>query len=380
MERKENAFLDPALGGDLLGKSPSGEDRATALSQGARLRSLPSWALVVSVVLIAVVAFSAVQMAGSRPKKTLPPSPSGMYAQTLAQSGQAQAYRVARRLILPNPAPVAIAVGKNDQLFLACQDELIVLSPTGSVVARQTLEAPPQALAIGPPDCPFPHHVFVVSGKLIEAFTPELTKVTAWTVAVEPLQVVALAVGREHIYLVNAALGEVARLNFRGEVVGRFGGSEQDRGWPGLVLPSLRTDIVIDSQGHVFLSNPGLRRVEVYTAEGKLEHYWGGEGAAPTAFFGCCNPQHLTVLPNGNVVTSEKGLLRLKEMSPFGEFIALVAGEAELADFEQARHRKGDFGEPVVVDVAADSRGGIWALYPGHPVLLYFEPTQPAPR
>lgn len=375
MPGEENAFCPQSWAGESSSATPP----ATGLSEPRRLPAMASWAAVISFLLVVAIGVAAVRMAGRRPKRTLPADPAVKNRQDVHPGGKARAYRPTRRIAVPHPQPLALAVGKDDRVYLACQDELLCLTPGGSLIARLTVDVPPQALAIAPPGSLLPEHVIVVGGKKIQLYTPELTPVAAWTIADEPFQPVAVAAGKEQIYLVNAALGEVLRINFQGQVVGRFAGSDPARGWPGLVLPSLRTDLAVDAEGRVFLANPGLRRVEVYTAQGVLELYWGEEGTSLSAFFGCCNPQHLTLLPNGHVVTSEKGLLRIKEMSAFGELVALVAGEDELNEFEQLRHQKGALGEPVVVDIAADSRGGIWALYPGCPLLLYFEPAENSP-
>ena len=45
-------------------------------------------------------------------------------------------------------------------------------------------------------------------------------------------------------------------------------------------------------------------------------------------FCGCCNPSNVAFLSDGSVVTSEKGIERIKMYSPEGDFKCVVATPA----------------------------------------------------
>ncbi len=76
--------------------------------------------------------------------------------------------------------------------------------------------------------------------------------------------------------------------------------------------------------------NPRLLHVEVYTGKGEYETAWGKGSPSVADFFGCCNPAHLAVLPDGSIVTAEKGMPRVKIYSADGRFQTVVAGPAQL--------------------------------------------------
>ena len=88
------------------------------------------------------------------------------------------------------------------------------------------------------------------------------------------------------------------------------------------VIPSPHFDLVAGPDETFWVVNPGKRRIESYSRPGELQSMWGQAGAALADFFGCCNPAHLALLPDGRFVTSEKGIPRIKIYSEAGEFAA----------------------------------------------------------
>jgi len=88
--------------------------------------------------------------------------------------------------------------------------------------------------------------------------------------------------------------------------------------------------------------------VEGYTDKGELETTWGQGSPAVADFFGCCNPAHLAVLPDGRFATGEKGIPRVKVYSREGKFQTVVAGPRQLSD--------------TPADLAADCHGRVLVL------------------
>jgi hypothetical protein len=91
-----------------------------------------------------------------------------------------------------------------------------------------------------------------------------------------------------------------------------------------------------------------LLHVEGFTHRGEFETVWGKGSSSVADFFGCCNPAQLAVLPDGNFVTAEKGLPRVKVYSRDGRFQTVVAGPSQLTD--------------TPADLAADHRGRVLVL------------------
>ena len=102
----------------------------------------------------------------------------------------------------------------------------------------------------------------------------------------------------------------------------------------------------------------------MYTPDGDLDSFWGEESPTVDGFFGCCNPCHLALLPDGRFVTSEKGIPRVKIYDSAGDFESVVAGSEQLglpmAALGDARSK----GVEHIYDVAADGRGRVLVLDP----------------
>ena len=85
---------------------------------------------------------------------------------------------------------------------------------------------------------------------------------------------------------------------------------------------------------------------------------WGHKSLRNDGFAGCCNPADFTLLGDGFVVTSEKGISRVKKYTTGGFFLGFVATpEAFVKKGVPADCTTG--GEH---DVAADSKGRILVL------------------
>ena len=91
-----------------------------------------------------------------------------------------------------------------------------------------------------------------------------------------------------------------------------------------------------------------MHRVERYTAEGELLGHFGRfDGRDPAGFPGCCNPTNLTVDGEGRVIVTEKAGPRTKIYAPEGTLLGVIAEEV----FDPAAKN---------MDVAVDSRGTIY--------------------
>ncbi len=101
-----------------------------------------------------------------------------------------------------------------------------------------------------------------------------------------------------------------------------------------------------------------------YSYEGDWGSAWGAGGSQLSDFFGCCNPAHFAILPDGRFVTSEKGIPRVKVYSPEGQFDSVVAGPEQLSisDVQAADPREAT--DKRVFDVAADGDGRVLILDP----------------
>jgi hypothetical protein len=147
---------------------------------------------------------------------------------------------------------------------------------------------------------------------------------SAWQSLGPRARIVAIAADRQNVFIADAGNRSVLRCDKSGHVISRFGQKTAD--YPGLIVPSPFIGLAIHPSGDLLLTNLGLHRVERHTIEGRLVEAVGEQGMGMDAFCGCCNPTHVSALPNGDMVTSEKGLPRVKVISPDGALRCVVAG------------------------------------------------------
>ncbi len=113
-----------------------------------------------------------------------------------------------------------------------------------------------------------------------------------------------------------------------------FYSSENDH--LGFIVPSPNFDLVINSDNELWVVNPGIHALQQYNLKGDLLDFWKKETNSIEGFTGCCNPAHIAVLENGDFVTSEKGLVRIKIYNKKGDLQSIVAPPKSFTDKGQA--------------------------------------------
>ena len=111
----------------------------------------------------------------------------------------------------------------------------------------------------------------------------------------------------------------------------------------------------------VLIGNLGAFRLERYSPGGNLHSGFGKRGQQPEDFQGCCNPVSAAVLPDGNLVVTEKDPSRVKVYSSQGRMLFAFS---DLQELVKGCNR---------VSVAVDSKGRVYlgANTSEHIVLQY---------
>ena len=266
----------------------------------------------------------------------------------------------------------ALAVGPADKIYVAGDQAVRVFSAAGGEVAVIATEGKPSCLAVGGDDHANPGRIYVGTGKRIELFDPAGKPAGSWDVPGENVILTSIAVAKSDVLVADAGNRIVLQYDTTGQVVGKIGAPVADRETRTFNIPSSYFDIAISTDGLLHVANPGVLRIETYTFDGQLEVRWGEAGSGIEDFFGCCNPSQFAVLPSGEIVTSEKGVPRVKVYSEFGEFQCVVAGPQQL-DVAQS-----ELGDPravqakAVFDVASDSQGRVLVLDPRKKIVRIF--------
>lgn len=229
-------------------------------------------------------------------------------------------YEPAGRFVSPLPEPNRIAIGANEQVLIASGKGVSVHSASGEHLFEIPLAEPARCVAFGG------GNIFIGLRDHIEVFAPDGKWLRRWEALAGKPWLTGLAADDDSLFVADSGNRVVWRYDRSGKLQGKIGRKDKDRDVPGLVLPSPYLDVKLGADGLLRVNNPGRHVVEVYTKAGELEFSWGKPGAGIRTFCGCCNPIGLALLPDGSVVTCEKGLPRVKVYSAKGDFVCVVAG------------------------------------------------------
>jgi hypothetical protein len=267
-------------------------------------------------------------------------------------------YEEKTRFACGKPEPRRLCVGPADRICVAAKAGIAIFDSEGGFHREIGTSAPARCVAVDADGT-----VYAGLRDRVQVFAPDGRSLAAWEAPLKKAWFTGLAVGANDVYAADASNRLVLRFDKSGKFLGRIGEKNKDRGIPGLIVPSPYLDVKIGRDGLLRINNPGRHRVEAYTPEGDLEQWWGKASAAIEGFCGCCNPVGLALLPDGRVVTCEKGMPRCKVYSATGEFECVVSGPERFPENGKAGSgRDRSDGSLGGLDAAVDSRGRIFLL------------------
>ena len=190
---------------------------------------------------------------------------------------------------------------------------------------------------------------------------PDGTVKAIWEVINERAVITSIATTDEFVFAADAGNKIVYQYDLNGQLIKEIGKKDTLTGAPGFIIPSPYFDLLIGTQGKLWVVNPGRHAFENYDFDGNLISSWDRTSMQLEGFCGCCNPSNIALLSDGSYVTSEKGLERIKIHSPNGDFKTVVAGPES---FEEGT--KG-------LDLAVDSKDRIYVLDPIKKLIRIFE-------
>jgi|LSQX01.3.fsa_nt_gb hypothetical protein len=142
--------------------------------------------------------------------------------------------------------------------------------------------------------------------------------------------ITSIAVGPREIFVADAGNRQILRFDASGMWLNEIAGMDEQRGIPPLAIPSPHLDIEMSPAGELVVANPGRRSIQYHAiGDGALVRSWGLSSNGLEGFGGCCNPTDIALLPDGRVVTSEKGLPRVKVHSADGQLLSVVVPPEE---------------------------------------------------
>lgn len=248
-------------------------------------------------------------------------------------------------------SPRALAVDSRGRLLIAGEGDAALLDRDGRKLGAFALPGAAGCAA------------FLSGGDIliglrehVEHFDGDGKPLAAWTAMGENAVLTGLAVISNLVFLADAGNRVVWRFDADGRMLGQIG-SETDEGQHHFVVPSPYFDVVAAGD-RVWIANPGRQRVEIYTLAGRLLSQWGRAGMQIDAFCGCCNPVHLALLGDGDMVTAEKGMPRVKVYGAAGKLACVAAGPGQFV----LPPGMGCQNPSSIRDLAVDARGRVLVL------------------
>jgi sugar lactone lactonase YvrE len=237
----------------------------------------------------------------------------------------------------------------------AVGDGVVRVFDGGGAVARQwATTLPGECVAVDPTG-----QVWVGEREQVEIFSSEGHLAHTWRDPGRLGLVTAIGFGGGDVFLGDATARWIHRYDGEGRFLNSIGDQHRKGGFH---IPNGVVDFAVDEAGVVHVANPGMHRVERYSPDGKLLGRFGRfDGQDPAGFPGCCNPTNLTVDGQGHVIVTEKAGPRVKVYSPEGELLTVVADDV----FDPSAKN---------MDVAVDSRGRIYVADTATLTIHVFEP------
>ena len=249
----------------------------------------------------------------------------------------------------------ALAAGPDEKIYVAGDDEIAVYDLDGAELRKIALAKTPDCIAVAPDG-----DMLLGMRSHIEVIDAQGDAKSVWNDLGERSYITSIAVDENEAYVADAGQRVVLRFDRSGQLLGRIGEEDGAREIPGFIVPSPYFDVAFDPQGALWAVNPGRHGLENYRANGDLVSSWYRLAIDANGFCGCCNPSHIAFLSNGSLVTTEKGLARVKVYSPDWKLLGLVAAPSAFEDVP-AEAFSCELETPLV-DLAVDQRGRVLVL------------------
>ncbi len=280
--------------------------------------------------------------------------------------------------------PRALAAGPNGSLYVAGDLQVRALREDGTPQGDFPLPDTPHCLAVSPQGL-----LYVGLRDHVEVYDRQGHRQATWPSRGPRGHLTSLAVAGGSVWVADAGGRLVLRYDLQGRLLGTLGGKDGPGGLARLIVPSPHLDVAVGADGLLRVVNPGRHTINVLTTDGQLKASWGQRSAALDGFCGCCNPTDIALLPDGRVVTSEKGIFRVKVYTPQGQLQSVVAGpEAFRTQATGASPTVETQGGPgdgsggfaaclsAGLDLAVDARGRVLVLDPSRRAVRVFAPKK----
>ncbi len=249
-----------------------------------------------------------------------------------------------------------IAIDKMDKIYITADNIVLIYNRQGDSIHSFRTDGRAGCIAASVDNkiyLGFKNHleIWESSGKLVKRWEniPGVPFITS------------VAVDDSSVFIADAGNKIVHHFDLKGKLINQIGKKDTTKGIPGLFIPSPYFDVLLGHHNELWVINTGRHSFESYTKEGELISVFNKTSMTVEGFSGCCNPTNVAMLSDGNFVTSEKGIERVKIHHANGNFYCVVAAPNKFIE--------GTTG----LDLAVDSKDHIYVLDPAKGMIRIFE-------
>lgn len=204
-----------------------------------------------------------------------------------------------------------------ERMVAVGESALSVYSPDGNVEESFAVGSDVRDICIKDEE------IYVLFPSRIEVYSHHGDLLRGWDACSDNSDYCSLTVTPTGVFVTDVFAKNICKYDHEGGLV-RFIDSPN-----GFVVPSYSFAIAAWN-GTIYCSNPGRHLVESYSEDGKYISSFGQAGTATGSFSGCCNPVHISFSPNGELLTSEKGIPRISCFSREGDFRSVLLNKKAL--------------------------------------------------
>jgi hypothetical protein len=256
------------------------------------------------------------------------------------------------RVMTKTKAVRDLAIGKNDEIFIAADKAVLVFDAKGKALRTIELAGVPRAVAVRPDG-----NLLVGMKDYVKVLSPQGKQLEDWDKIGRDTVITELVQIGDQIYVADSVHKLVWRYSTKGKLLGQIEGHKGE-----FKVPHSFFALSAGKNGHVHVANPGRHRIETYTADGKFVSSWGSRSRQAEGFGGCCNPVSLATLSDGRFITAERGQARVKLFDSEGKFVSQLIGPGQLFEGPRPSQAGDDGCKTGGLHVATDSRNRVVVL------------------
>jgi len=222
----------------------------------------------------------------------------------------------------------AMAIDRNDNIYVATETSIIIFNKVFKKMLQITTPGSAYCIEISNDD-------FIYAGfeNTITIFNQIGDVLNTLKLDSKKSIITAICSTDEYIFVADAGKRQIRRFKKDKNNPEKLLLDDISHRFKKFIIPSAFFDIKKGLNESLWIANTGKHALENYTYDGRLISSWTRATIRIEGFSGCCNPAHIAIGSDGSIITSEKGLNRIKTYSPTGELTNVVAGPQIIAHY-----------------------------------------------